>query len=158
VYYSKVERWKKGSPKPEKWPQWLKDADILWCDVEVSPSGYVTWYEGLWVNGVWADGSWYSGTWQGGVWEGGLWQGGLWKGGACSPRWARLPLYDSIVGEILLDCTRRTREEWVAYFREYPEDRELRLAFDMMCVWLDHEYPPPKPTGKTVYDHILGED
>lgn len=73
-------RWDRGDPIPEDWPAWLKEADILWCEVEIS-DGAVIWHNGVWQNGAWKDGTWQQGTWKGGIWQNGFWLGGLWYGG-----------------------------------------------------------------------------
>lgn len=71
-------RWSKGDAYPSDWPQWLRDADIEWCDVDVAPSG-VIWHGGAWYGGKWYAGTWYGGEWRGGVWHGGDWRGGEWR-------------------------------------------------------------------------------
>ena len=75
-------KWTKGDPYPKNWPEWLKKADISWCDVEIGPGMYVIWRDGLWENGTWHDGVWHDGTWTSGVWHSGVWHSGVWLEGA----------------------------------------------------------------------------
>src|SRR5690606_17253049 len=63
--------WRQGDPYPDDWPQWLRDADIEWCQVEVTKAGRVVWRAGIWLGGEWHDGHWYSGVWHDGVWRDG---------------------------------------------------------------------------------------
>lgn len=72
--------WKKGDTKPANWPQWLKDADIDWCKVDII-DGAVIWRKGKWRHGVWHGGRWDSGEWCGGTWIWGVWHDGVWGGG-----------------------------------------------------------------------------
>ena len=74
-------RWTKGEPYPENWPEWLKKADIEWCDVSVDSSGNVTWKNGSWHNGIWRGGAWLKGAWLNGTWESGTWHSGSWYDG-----------------------------------------------------------------------------
>src|SRR5690606_35685596 len=73
--------WRRGDAYPENWPQWLREADIEWCRVEISEDGRVVWYDGVWNDGYWRGGTWHDGYWRGGTWYGGLWYGGLWRDG-----------------------------------------------------------------------------
>ena len=76
-----MKRWVKGDPIPDSWPAWLREADILWCDVEISDLSQVIWQNGIWQTGTWKNGVWQTGTWLGGLWQGGSWLGGLWQNG-----------------------------------------------------------------------------
>ena len=73
--------WHQGDPHPSGWPPWLRDAEIEWCDVEVTPDG-VVWHDGEWRDGEWRGGDWRDGAWRDGVWLGGDWHDGGWHGGA----------------------------------------------------------------------------
>lgn len=73
--------WRRGDAYPEDWPQWLRDADIEWCRVEISECGRVCWLSGEWHGGEWHGGTWHVGDWCGGDWRGGVWCGGRWHGG-----------------------------------------------------------------------------
>ena|SRR5690554_1050684 len=70
--------WYRGDSYPANWPQWLRDADIEWCEVEISESGRVCWLSGEWHNGEWHGDVWHRGVWHDGVWRGGSWYGGIW--------------------------------------------------------------------------------
>ena len=74
-------QWTKGDPKPGNWPEWLKEADISWCDVEIGPEGYVNWLNGVWESGTWENGTWVNGSWELGDWLDGTWENGTWQGG-----------------------------------------------------------------------------
>ena len=73
--------WRKGDPIPDSWPAWLREADILWCDVEISDLSQVIWQNGIWQTGIWQGGLWQGGLWQTGLWRGGIWRGGIWQNG-----------------------------------------------------------------------------
>lgn len=75
--------WRRGDAYPEEWPQWLRDADIEWCQVEVTKDGRVEWYDGVWGDGKWYDGKWHDGIWLGGFWHSGHWRTGVW----CNGHW-----------------------------------------------------------------------
>lgn len=72
--------WRRGDSHPESWPQWLRDADIDHCHVEID-GGTVIWHDGVWRGGVWHGGIWLDGIWLDGIWRGGIWHGGIWHGG-----------------------------------------------------------------------------
>lgn len=46
-----ITRWERGDEYPESWPQWLRDADIEWCRVEIADGGVVVWHDGVWHGG-----------------------------------------------------------------------------------------------------------
>lgn len=92
--------WRRGDSYPADWPQWLRNADIEWCRVEIdgdSPDvwrdghviwrdgswrgGVVIWHDGIWRGGIWRNGVWHDGQWHDGVWFDGRWYGGEWRGG-----------------------------------------------------------------------------
>lgn len=73
--------WRRGDSYPDDWPQWLRDADIEWCRVEIMEDGWVLWHDGTWHDGIWGGGFWHSGHWRTGVWCNGHWYGGTWCGG-----------------------------------------------------------------------------
>jgi hypothetical protein len=73
--------WKRGDPYPENWHQWLKEADIEWCDVEIRDGYRVVWNNGNWQGGIWRNGTWVNGVWQGGNWYNGTWNNGVWHDG-----------------------------------------------------------------------------
>jgi|SRR5690554_3175145 len=78
--------WRRGDSYPADWPEWLRSADIEWCQVEIAEGGKVVWHDGIWndgawLDGVWCDGIWYDGGWHGGEWRGGAWCDGIWYDG-----------------------------------------------------------------------------
>src|SRR5690625_352120 len=74
--------WRRGDAYPEEWPQWLRDADIEWCRVEISEDGGVVWHGGIWLSGDWHGGVWRDGEWRSGHWRSGHWYDGTWRGGS----------------------------------------------------------------------------
>ena len=55
----------------KEWPTWLRDADTVGADVEITEAGRVIWHDGIWRGGVWHGGDWHGGVWRGGIWRGG---------------------------------------------------------------------------------------
>lgn len=73
--------WRRGDSYPESWPQWLREANVEWCQVEVKDDGVVVWHDGVWRSGCWHKGVWRNGVWYGGEWCSGIWHAGEWRKG-----------------------------------------------------------------------------
>ena len=131
--------WRRGDAIPADWPEWLKEARIGWCEVEIK-NGTVTWHGGEWFDGIWFDGVWRGGVWRGGTWLDGTWHSGVWLGGMWfdgewrNGAWYGGRWYDGVWrngiatarsryipvllarGRIRIGCKIKPREEWDSWF------------------------------------------
>lgn len=78
----KITLWHRGYAHPDNWPEWLREADIDFCCVEIADGGTVIWHSGVWLAGDWHGGIWRAGVWLDGRWHNGVWLDGSWYGGS----------------------------------------------------------------------------